>query len=213
MTDRIGELIELFLEDNGAPTSTEVVPPEAFQKYRGVLPNCLLDLWKRHGWAGYGNGRWWLVNPERLEVAVADWLDGSPLQDVDRFHCFARSGFGKLHVWGEKLGNMLTIDCSIGYIVALKEEVGVPEKEPELALATRLSFLTPDAADIEGDDGEMLFDAAVARLGPLQPTEVFGFEPALILGGPASADHLRKQRMDVHLSLLRQFGPAQVPGF
>lgn len=213
MTDRIRELIEIFREDNGAPTSKEVVPAAAFERYRRVFPNCLLDLWKQDGWAGYGNGRWWIVDPAKFDSVLGEWLEGTPFPAVDRFHCFARSGFGKLHAWSEKFGNHLTVDCANGFIVALRDEIGVKEKDPEIAMATKLSFLTPDSGDLEGDDGEFLFDAAVARLGPLGADQVFGFEPALALGGAAVLDSVRKLRLDVHLSLLRQIEAPRVPGF
>ncbi len=213
MSDRIRELIDLFRKRNGAPTSKAAVPPAAFDRYRGIFPDCLLGLWKLDGWAGYGVGRWWTVNPEGLDGVLEEWLDGTPFPTIDRFHCFARSAFGKLHAWGEKFGNHITLDCANGHIVAMRDEMGIPEKDPELAMATKLSFLRPEKGDMEGDDGEFLFDAAVEKLGPLAADQVFGFEPALALGGAAVVDAIRKVRLDAHLSLLRQIEAPRVPGF
>jgi hypothetical protein len=211
--ERIRELLGIFRDDNPGLLGAVPVPADTREKYRGLFPDSLLSLWKEDGWTGYGNGRWWTVNPAQFDTVLAEWLAGTPFAAIDRFHCFARSAFGKLHAWGEKLGNHLTVDCANGFIVALPAEMGVPEPDPELAMATHLSFMTPDSADLEGDDGELLFDAAVRKLGPLTADEVYGFEPALALGGAAVVDSIRRMRIDVHLSLLRQIEAPRTPGF
>jgi hypothetical protein len=213
MSDRIPQLIDIFLQENGAPMPARAAPPEAIAKYEGVLPNSLLALWRRHGWTGYGQGHWWLVNPADFDDVLGMWLEDTPFPKVDRFHCFARSAFGALHAWGETLGNHLTIDCAFGHIVALPSKMGVKEEDAELALATKLAFLSPESADIEDENGASIFAAAVQKFRPLDADQMFGFEPALVLGAEPSIDTVRKLRMDVHLRILREFGAPRCPGF
>jgi hypothetical protein len=64
---------------------------------------------------------------------------------------------------------------------------------------------------MEDDEGEGLFERALAQLGPLSKDELYGFEPALVLGGPCRIENLRKLRLDVHLSILRQFEAPRIP--
>jgi hypothetical protein len=34
------------------------------KKYRGKLPDLLLDYWEHEGWNGHANGLLWTVNPD-----------------------------------------------------------------------------------------------------------------------------------------------------
>ncbi len=55
-----------------------------------------------------------------------------------------------------------------------------------------------------------LFDRAVKSLGPLAADEMYGFEPALALGGKAELESLRRVKAVEHLVLLAQLGKRQV---
>ncbi|WP_229520035.1 T6SS immunity protein Tdi1 domain-containing protein [Massilia oculi] len=47
--------------------------------------------------------------------------------------------------------------------------------------------------------GEPLYSRALAELGPLGFDEVYGFEPAIVLGGKMRLENLAKLKLDVHL--------------
>lgn len=49
-----------------------------------------------------------------------------------------------------------------------------------------------------------LYQEAVARLGPPARDECYAFEPALALGGPGTADTLRRVAVREHLGILAQ---------
>jgi len=51
-----------------------------------------------------------------------------------------------------------------------------------------------------------LFEHARETLGTLAPDEMYGFVPALMLGGSASLANLQRFKADVHLILLSQLG-------
>ncbi|MNG40288.1 hypothetical protein D3C84_1288040 [compost metagenome] len=57
---------------------------------------------------------------------------------------------------------------------------------------------------MEDDQGEFLFERALEKFGALDESELYGFEPALFVGGTASLDHLVKCNLEVHLMILRQ---------
>lgn len=46
---------------------------------------------------------------------------------------------------------------------------------------------------------KLLFDKAVKKFGALKENEVFGFEPALFLGGEQTLDKLNKLNIQIHL--------------
>jgi len=49
-----------------------------------------------------------------------------------------------------------------------------------------------------------IFDQALVRLGPPDASELYGFVPALALGGGRNSHSLEKMRMNEHLSFLFQ---------
>lgn len=55
-----------------------------------------------------------------------------------------------------------------------------------------------------------LFSPALARLGGLKNDEMYGFLPALALGGPATLDHLQKVPAVEHLVMLAQLSDLRV---
>jgi hypothetical protein len=76
-----------------------------------------------------------------------------------------------------------------------------------------MSSACPRTTRIEDEAGNSLHDQALEKLGPLDKSQLFGFEPALVLGGTADVANIVKLRADVHLAMLRQFGAPRVPGF
>lgn len=65
----------------------------------------------------------------------------------------------------------------------------------------------------EANDLGDLFEKALRTLGPLQPDEMYGFVPALALGGSADLKHLQKVKTIEHLTFLSQLAPLTDWGF
>lgn len=55
-----------------------------------------------------------------------------------------------------------------------------------------------------------LFKRALRKLGPLQSDEMYGFEPALTIGGTPNLEHLVKVKMVEHLVFLSQLGEVEL---
>jgi len=91
----------LFIENFGEATARDPVPEASLRRWAGILPDSLLRYWRRDGWANYGNGRLWTVNPEDYEDLMHAWLEETPFSQIDSYHVFARSGFGRLYLCGE----------------------------------------------------------------------------------------------------------------
>lgn len=60
------------------------------------------------------------------------------------------------------------------------------------------------------NDFDGLFAPALKKLGQLKHDELYGFVPALALGGPATLDHLHKLKAVEHLVLLAQLSGLRV---
>lgn len=84
-------------------------------------------------------------------------------------------------------------------------------KNPDFRVQTFFGAKTPSECDFKDDAKQPLFKRAASKLGPLDPDEMYGFEPALIVGGQVNLDHLKKVKLDVHLTILRQLAPPKIP--
>lgn len=198
------EDFECFIRIMGEATSYRQVLDSHIAKYRGVLPDALLTYWQKEGWCGYANGLFWTVDPDDYKHLLDMWLAGTEFSHIDNYHVIARSAFGTLYAWGEKYNQKIVVSCPTGSIVALMNKLKVPNKDPDLAIQTFFAMSDKERYDLEDNQGEFLFDRALKKLGALDEREVYGFEPALFVGGTASLDQLVKCNLEVHVTNLRQ---------
>ncbi|WDY59601.1 GAD-like domain-containing protein [Pseudomonas sp. PSKL.D1] len=186
-------IFSIFLETLGAPIASRPVPPSAVEHYQGKLPNQLLEYWKEHGWCGYGGGLFWLVDPREYEGVVDAWVGGN---SHDTYHLIARSAFGELYLWGEKTGSMLTIAAYHSrYFISAPSST---DEERDNKIQSLLMWAMTENIGLD------LFDEARETLGDLQANEMYGFVPALMLGGSATLDRLQRLDAEVHLIILSQ---------
>jgi hypothetical protein len=200
------EIFAIFSKAFGAPLGRRKVPVSSIERYRGKLPNRLLEYWADHGWCGYGNGIFWIVNPQEYEGVVKSWLEGTEFEKRDVYHLISRSAFGDLYLWGEKTGFSLKITSIYSRCVVTHTNV-TPEKM-DRALENFIMSRNVDSNDFDG-----MFDSAFKKLGALKHDEMYGFVPAVMLGGPATLEHLEKVKAVEHLSLLSQLAVLEPYGF
>lgn len=201
-----------FLEVMGQPFYSVKVSKETIHKYRGRLPDKLLEYWQAYGFCGFHNGLFWIVNPEEYEGEVEDWLIDSPLLKKDKYYVIARSGFGDLFLWGEKRGYRYKVTSSMGWAIEQDgNEKDITKGKTDDALQAFFCCVPSiSTLDTEDNNGKPLFERAVKKFGPLNSDEIFGFEPSLIVGGKASLKNIAKVNIHVHLSILAQFEQIEI---
>ncbi|MCP1416337.1 hypothetical protein J3D47_000580 [Pseudomonas laurylsulfativorans] len=200
------EVFSIFLETFHEPIARQEVPVSSIERYRGKLPNQLLEDWAEHGWCGYGEGIFWIVNPQEYEGVVASWIGGTKFEERDAYHLIARSAFGDLYLWGEKTGASLKITSVLSRCDVDDFEITSDELDRELQ-----NFLL--STEVEYNDFGDLFQPAKKKLGTLRHDEMYGFVPALMFGGPDTLDHLEKVKAVEHLILLSQITELQPYSF
>jgi hypothetical protein len=205
------EFYQLFTSRVGNATHKMSVPELSFKKFQGILPGQLLRYWREEGWCGYGNGLFWIVNPEDYRGLVEMWLASTPYEKIDDYHVVARTAFGKLYAWGARNNRSLVISCPLNALVAIDKELRTPEEDPNLAIQIFLSSKSKKGCDLSDADGKSLFEQALKKLGPLAPDEVYGFEPALVAGGVNRVEHLNKLNLFAHLTILRELAEPTIP--
>jgi hypothetical protein len=197
------EDFEYFLENIGPAIDRRDASESQVSRYRGRLPDQLLHYWQEHGWCGYAEGLFWTVDPQEYEPALEAWLGGTAFMEQDAYHLIARSAFGDLYFWGERSGHSLTLSAP-GAIAAPRESRLTGEKTP-LGVRTFFSGMTR-----QDNDFNDLFAPTLKKLGPLKHDQMYGFVPALALGGAATLDHLQKVKAVEHLVLLAQLSELRV---
>ena len=204
----------LFIESFGEASEHYPVPEISFSKWTGILPESLLSYWRRDGWANYGNGRLWTVNPKDYDGVMHTWLAGTPFPLIDTYHVFARSGFGQLYLCGEASGAGLSINPIRSEVFALQNCLR-PKSLARQDVGIKAFFACAELGDFDLMDeaGELLFDKAVNRSGPLLADEMYGFEPALVCGGEAGIGNLRRLKLQPHLHMLREFAAPSFPRY
>ena len=187
----------ILTETIGNPIYRQEVPPSSIERYRGKLPDPLLELWKEHGWCGYGEGIFWLVNPQEYEGILNYWISNIATELTDTYHVIARSAFGDLYLWGEKTGPSLNIYSNVSRFSY--DPVDRPAQAATRALQAFLLSLSVEYLDF--DD---FFSLAKKKLGILSQDEIYGFTPALMLGGAAKLENIEKLKAVEHLTILSQ---------
>jgi len=198
---------DLF-DEFGEPSISKKAKPSQIESYRGKLPDKLLEFWQQFGFCGFKNGLYWLVNPSNYESIVESWIGDTEINKQDNYSVIARNGFGTLYLWGTNTGHKLTIKPSMGWILEEDgDEEYIKKGDSNYAMESFLSLKEAEWFDInDSNTKKPLFNQAVKKFGALKENEVFGFEPALFLGGEQTLDKLNKLDLQTHLSILADFG-------
>lgn len=194
---------EYFLEKMGPAIHRRRVQQSSMARYRGRLPNQLLDYWEEHGWCGYADGLFWTVDPQEYEPVLEAWIGDTPFMEKDGYHLIARSAFGKLYFWGEHTGHSLQIFAPGAYCLPSDDVT----QDDDLDFELRMFF---GARKPRENDFVDLFTPALSNLGALAHDEMYGFVPALALGGPCDVAHIQKVKAVEHLVFLAQLEPLEV---
>lgn len=197
------EHFEFFLEKMGPVGERRDVPSTVIERYRGKLPGQLLAYWEEYGWCNYADGLFWTVNPQEYEAALHAWIGDTQFMRDDTYHIVARGAFGKLYLWGEKTGYSLIISAPGSYCIP-RTSIFVGEKM-DFGVRAFFGGITRDGNDFDG-----MFARTLKKLGALKYDEMYGFVPALALGGPATVEHLQKVKTLEHLILLAQLAPLDI---
>ena len=194
----------------GPAVSTDHVPVELGDRFKGKLPDQLLSYWSQYGWSGYGRGLFWLVNPQEYEPALEAWIGDTPVMERDAYYVIARSAFGELFLWGTKTGQSLSIKSLWGMIFPSDDSERVSKGESDKLIRYFIGLQRSSALDQKDHLDRPLFERALKMLGPVAADEMYGFEPALAAGGKADLKNLRKVKAVEHLVMLAQLGERQI---
>lgn len=150
------------------------------------------------------------MNPDDYADTLEDWLEPTPLPAIDDYHVFARTAFGELIAFGSKNGHIIKVDPMWNAIYAVKNWITVLNTKWDKKISMFFGFAEKSKFDLDDMEDKPLFAPALKRLGPLGPDEMYGFVPALALGGTTKEENLKKMNIFVHLDILSELSDERV---
>jgi len=190
---------ESFFNNFGSPIHNESVDAAILTKFKGRLPDRLLEFWQEHGFCGFKEGLLWVTNPEAYESDMQTWF--GQFEGAKDYYVIARTAFGKLYLWGSRTGTLFTfIDPSRGWLYQNKGNADdIAQGRADQCLEAFFNAQKPEAQDIKDKTGQPLFALVVERLGSIKKDEIF-YAPASHLL-PASESLRYFTKMDIHAYL------------
>ena len=160
---------------------------EQVDKWKGRLPDFLLEEWHTKGLRSFENGFIWFTNPDYFQHPLSEWLPES-----DNFSVYARSAFCDLWIWdGEKT---LLLDVHYARLVSFRMPVELILNFTLVQHETRKDMLNIDT-----------FNKVKRRIGSPDWDEMYAYVPAIALGGSMEeVDSIDRVKVVEHMSFLSQ---------
>ena len=182
------------------------VDGEHVERFSGVLPESVLYVWRRFGFDGFGDGRFWITDPLVWAPLVDAWVEGTALPFPDqKWWCLNRTAMGDMELWGEISGPALDVDPILG---TLRPSAGDARRMSDPVMRERMGctvFTSPLKDSFEDEvSGRLVVDEAIERLGPVGEGQVYGFTPAYCFTGRMEARLLGVEDAIAHLVFLAQ---------
>ena len=179
---------------------------EHVERFSGVLPESVLYVWRRFGFDGFADGRFWITDPLVWAPVVDAWVEGTALPFPDqKWWCLNRTAMGDMQLWGEISGPALDVDPILG---TLWPSAGDAADMDNFVMRERmgcLTFTSPLKDSFEDEvSGRLVVDEAIERLGPVGEGQVYGFTPAYCFTGRMEARLLGVEDAIAHLVFLAQ---------
>lgn len=202
------EELEYFLENFGPAVDAVPASQLFFETYADFFPENYINFVRELGFSGFSDGVLWCTDPMEYKPVTDAWLDRCPLYRFDEYVVFARTAFGGLYLWGKNSGNNIKIN-TLDAIVTTSPSRKIIAQHADLVIGSFFANLKIANCDFEDIDEKKLFARACKKLGNVNKDEMYGFEPALSIGGLPELSNLEKVDIIPHLVLLAQLSDIQ----
>jgi hypothetical protein len=179
-------VLTTFHRHHGAGDRYRALSDDDLRRLGRRLPAELIAWLAGDGLCAYADQLLWTVDDRDLEAARQAWLPGAPHAAV-----FARTAFGSLYLWD---------GAEVRVVLPHSAQVGPVAHSPRRFLEHTLT----EPGFVESSLRPAAVQGAQARAGHLAWNEMYGFQPALALGGSGAPDTVRRLPLVAHLVALAQ---------
>lgn len=188
---------------------------ETLEFFKGKLPDRLLEYWQEYGFCGWGDGIFWLVNPQDYHDILQTWLEGTEFAErekngLDKYYVIGRGAFGDLIVWGKTSGRSIKINSNFGMLLPRDGTEKLKERGEDRSVELLFATMSKEPYDQDDVNESPLFERALNKLGQLEADEMYAFVPALALGGVNKLENLQKVKAIEHLNFLAELGEKRI---
>lgn len=191
----LGNLDQLLAR--GRPVTLRPFDPTP---YRDRIPDSLDYLWRKAGVSNWAGNSFQLVDPATYAGLIDDLLAGNRFIARDEVVPYGLTAFGRMSLWHRRFG-LINVDFPDARICYMDK----PEAELDWQ-RQQYAILAGMPGKVVGDFYNLL-EPSLRKFGPIAEGEMYGFVPALAMGGSEDIEHLQKLRAPEHLSLLSQLSP------
>ena len=163
-------------------------PPELIAKYRGRLPDVLVNTWEASGFQEFSDGFLWTVNPDELRDVAADFANNFQTEFID---VIFRTAFGDLITSHKGKLYHLSVVTMLGDSLPDRLEHVLELHFAQKRFLNSIFFMN-------------MFKKGLKRLGAPAEDEVYALVPAPAMGGSIAAENLQKAKLRVYLNYLAQ---------
>jgi hypothetical protein len=203
-----GNELHNLVDEFGEPGNSIKLSKKIASKYHGLIPSYLIDFWIEHGFGSYQRGKFWITDPEVFKPFVEHFFKGDPEFSPDDLYCIYRGAFAELGIWNPQKKCILEISMNLDLVTInsfeywVDNDTGLPYPIEQIvaAIIYRQKYTN---AWVDEDDNEIL-DDVIAKCGPLLDDEMYGFFPALQLGGKNIVNNIQRVKAVKHLIFLSQ---------
>jgi hypothetical protein len=150
----------------------------------GFLEDMLIDFWREYGVGRFSNGLLYICDPVKKKSTLNFFF---PNQNV---YPLVITSFGAIYF------------TDLQQVYVLRSIYGWYKR---IASNVELLFESTLQSEEYLEDDIAFNTKCIQKLGDLEPNEIFGFEPAIALGGnDKDINSVRKFQMDAHFAFLSQ---------
>ncbi len=166
----------------------QAVPEEIIQKYKDILPEELIEIWKEYGFGMTADGYLKVINPDEYYDELNKVYS---IYDKNTMPVFITGMADIIAINDNKYFLCVNVRHQVCEIVGKKFELTMKRMKTEDFREVVLSW-NP-------------YKEAVEKYGNLNYEECFGYEPLLSLGGNESVENMKKLNFRIHLDIISQF--------
>ena len=163
------------------------IPKEIIEKYKGQVPDEIIEIWKNYGLGSFLNGYLRVINPDDYKELVEEtYFSGK--ESIPLF----TTAFADVITWEN--------NKYIGIIFYREEDFDIIDSGMDFFFT---DIYTEDSLRNDYFDLK-LYEKAVKKYGELEYNQSFCFVPLLGLGGKKSVDNLDKGDTLTHIYLITE---------
>jgi hypothetical protein len=187
--------LKAFYEFNGKGVKYQDISKDVIDKYGKILPEFLIDIWKKDGLSYFNDGFIWFVDPDEYSGILSFFIPESK-----NLHVIMRTAFGGLFFMKEFENEHPELVRKYNYFCPIYRK-GI--KMSTLLEDTLNGWLTTEEL-LAPYMFSNLYSRARKRLPIPLYDECYGFVPAIAMGGDTEPDNIQIIKQKEHLSFLAQ---------